>query len=266
MSNALGAGYPAQKPGFMGQDFQKHGLLDGERMGAYRAALRHSHIVRFLRVLIPAGATAAVIALVAWSMFRPMTGLQGLEMGPVALTGTKVTMEKPKLTGFRKDGKPYEVTSVAASQDIRKPGIVELEQITARLGAVGDNATHMTSAHGIYDMKSEKLELSGGITVRTDSGDKAALQAAHVDLKAGDLDTKQPVKITTSNGGSVNANSMRVTESGKVIVFEGGVQTVLYPQQHDQTNPQATPQTTTTSGQTAPPPGAAAQPDKGNQQ
>ncbi len=250
MSDTMRAGYPA-----MG-----HGLLAGERLNAYRAALRHSRLVRTLRLIIPAGATAAVIALVAWSLFRPLGNLAGLEMGPVALTGTKVTMEKPKLTGFRKDGKPYEVTSLAASQDVRKPGIVELEQINARLGAIGDNATHMVSSHGVYDMKSEKLELSGGIDVRTDNGDKARLQAAHINLKGGELETKQPVQITTANGGSVNANSMRVTDSGKVIVFEGRVQTVLYPQQDGQKGASAT-----TSGH-APATGAAGEPDTGDQQ
>lgn len=230
MSNTLRAASPTMRTG----------LLDGERLDAYRVAMRHSRLVRALRILIPAAATAAVIALIAWSMLRPLPPLASLEMGPVALTGTKVTMEKPKLTGFRKDGKPYEVTSFAASQDVRKPGVVELEQITARLGAIGDNATHLTSAHGIYDMKTESLQLSGGIDVRTDNGDKAALQAAHVNLKAGEMETDQPVRITTANGGVVNANSMRVTDNGKVIAFEGQVKTVLYPQeQGGKRDPQA---------------------------
>lgn len=242
-----------------------HGLLDGERLQAYRAALRHSRLVRTLRLLIPACAATAAIALVGYSLLKPLSGLSGLEMGPVALTGTKITMEKPKLTGFRKDGKPYEVTSFAASQDVRKPGVVDLEKIIARLGAIGDNATHMASAHGVYDMKTERLELSGGIDVRTDNGDRAALQAAHVNLKAGELETSLPVRITTANGGSVNANSMRVTDNGKLIVFEGRVQTVLYPQEQGGKRDQQG-ATATSPGHAAPAVRDAGQPDTGDQQ
>lgn len=236
------------------------GLLDGERLQAYRAAVRHSRIVRSLRILIPAGATAAVIALLSWSFLMPGANIAGLEMGPIALTGTKVTMEKPKLNGFRKDGKPYEVTSIAASQDVRKPGIVELEQINARLGVAGENATHMRSAHGIYDMKTEKLQLSGGVNVNTDNGDTAVLKAAYINLKAGELETSEPVTITTANGGTVNANSMRVTDNGKVIAFEGRVQTVLYPQSDGQNGAPAT-----DHGHAAPGASGAGQTDTGDQ-
>src|SRR5690606_24883422 len=151
------------------------GLLDGERLLAYRAALRHCRLVRSSRLLIPAGASIAIVALLGWSYLMPATSMPGREMGPVAVTGTSEEMERPKLNGFRKDGKPYEVTSVAASQDVRKPGVVELEQIKARLGVAGDNATHMTSAHGVYDMKTEQLQLSGGVNVNTDNGDTAVL-------------------------------------------------------------------------------------------
>lgn len=235
------------------------GLLEGERLQAYRSALRHSRLVRALRVVIPAGATAAIVGLFAWSYLIPGANIAGLEMGPVALTGTKVTMEKPKLSGFRKDGKPYEVTSIAASQDVRKPGVVELEQIRARLGAVGDSATYMTSAHGIYDMKTEQLQLSGGVNVNTDGGDTAVLKSAQVNLKGGGLETGDPVTITTANGGSVNANSMRVTDNGKVIAFEGRVRTVLQPQNEGQKGAPAT-----NAGPAAPPASGAGKTDTGD--
>lgn len=236
------------------------GLLEGERLLAYRSALRHSRLVRALRLIIPVAAVTAVIGLFASSILMTGPNIAGLEMGPVALTGTKVTMEKPRLSGFRKDGKPYEVTSMAASQDVRKPGVVELEQIRARLGAVGDNATHMTSAHGIYDMKTEQLQLSGGVKMNTDNGETAVLKSASINLKGGELETGDPVTITTANGGSINANSMRVRDNGKVIAFEGRVHTVLQPQNEGQKDAPAT-----NSGQTAPPASGAGKTDIGDQ-
>ena len=37
-------------------------------------------------------------------------------------------MESPKLTGFRNDNRPYEVTATQALQDVKKPNIVELRR------------------------------------------------------------------------------------------------------------------------------------------
>ena len=37
-------------------------------------------------------------------------------------------MESPKLTGFKNDNRPYEVTASAATQDVRQPNLVESEE------------------------------------------------------------------------------------------------------------------------------------------
>ncbi len=42
-------------------------------------------------------------------------------------------MEAPRVAGFTKDARPYEVTARAASQDITKPDIVELKEIRAKV-------------------------------------------------------------------------------------------------------------------------------------
>ncbi len=56
-----------------------------------------------------------------------------MQVGPVSMAGTKVTMESPKLSGFKKDGKAYEVFARQAVQDIKTPTIVELNNLTSRL-------------------------------------------------------------------------------------------------------------------------------------
>ncbi len=68
--------------------------------------------VRFLRKAIPAFCVAAVVGPVAWGIISPFArvGLD-VQVGPVSMAGTKVTMESPKLSGFKKDGKAYEVSA-----------------------------------------------------------------------------------------------------------------------------------------------------------
>ncbi|GGC46581.1 LPS export ABC transporter periplasmic protein LptC [Chelatococcus reniformis] len=211
------------------------------RPDAYRAAAHHSGYVRLLRRVIPIGAAVAVVLLIIASAFNPFGGLKGITMGPISMTGTKVTMEQPKLTGFRKDNKPYEVTAVAAAQDVRKPNVVELQQIKARLGMDTDNSAHLEADTGVYDMKAEQLQLAGAIKVKTDSGYRAVLSSAQVDFKGGGVVTHEPVKITLNDGSTVDANSMDLRDNGKRIAFEGQVRTVLFMNDADKPKDHAEP-------------------------
>lgn len=197
---------------------------------AFRSAVRHSYLVRFLRLAIPVGSMAAIALIIASSLFRAPSGTN-VTLGPVAMSGTKVTMEQPRLTGFRKDAKPYEVTAVSAAQDIRKPNVVELNQISARLAMDETNSAHLKADAGVYDMQGEKLTLDGNIHVKTDTGYTAELQSAQVDLKAGAVVSKKPVRVATSEGSNIEADSLDMSDNGSRIVFEGHVRTVIPPAQ-----------------------------------
>jgi lipopolysaccharide export system protein LptC len=107
------------------------------RARAYEQARRHSARVRFYKRVIPIGTAVAVAALVAFALAAP-SGPGGLSLGPISFSGTKVTMESPKMTGFHKDKRPYEVTATSATQDVRKPNVIELNQMRGRL-VVDDN-------------------------------------------------------------------------------------------------------------------------------
>ena len=42
-------------------------------------------------------------------------------------------MEAPRLSGFTRDSRGYEVNAKAAAQDLSKPGVVELKEIRAKV-------------------------------------------------------------------------------------------------------------------------------------
>jgi lipopolysaccharide export system protein LptC len=64
------------------------------------------------------------------------------------------------------------------------------------------------------------------IRVRTDSGQAAQLKSASIDFKAGTVVSREPVTVTFPNG-MIEADSLEVSDNGKVIVFKGRVRTVL---------------------------------------
>ena len=198
------------------------------RSRAYAKARRHSSHVRLLKVAIPVGAVIAVALVLFVTFFNPFGRIPGLSVGPISLFGTKIAMENPRLTGFRnKDGRPYEVTATAAFQDVRKPSVIELKDMKAKVTLDGGSGlAHLVSTSGVFDTAKEHLELSQDIRITTDRGDEVLLKTASVDLKAGTMISNDPVRITTPSG-TVEADGVRVSDNGHTIVFTGRVRTMF---------------------------------------
>ena len=83
------------------------GRGDSER--AFRSARRHSRLVRILRVAIPAGVVGGLVIMFLITYFNPLRMLTKLpiDISDLVVSGTKITMEKPKLAGFTHDQRAY---------------------------------------------------------------------------------------------------------------------------------------------------------------
>jgi lipopolysaccharide export system protein LptC len=190
---------------------------------AFDEARRHSARVRVMRRYIPIGAGISILTIVVIGLFDPFRSIGGISVGPINLSGTKLTMEQPRLTGFRsKDAKPYEVTADSASQDIRKPNIVEMKGLKARITMEGNGAARLTSDTGIYDTQKENMDLRSNVRLITDTGYDAKLKSAFIDFKGGNMITREPVKVDFK-GGSIESERLDVTDNGKRFSFEGRV-------------------------------------------
>jgi lipopolysaccharide export system protein LptC len=194
---------------------------------AYHKARRHSRVVRLFRFAIPLGAATAIGTVAAIAIFDPFGRMGGLTLGPVTLSGTKITMEQPKMTGYRKDARGYEMTAAAALQDIRKPTIIELKEMKARMTMDDQGAqAYLTAASGVFDSQKEQLELHQAVHVRTDNNQEAWLKSAKADFKAGTVSSREPVKVKMSST-TIEADTLDVTDNGRVISFVGRVRTVI---------------------------------------
>lgn len=199
---------------------------------AYRQARRHSARVRWLRRAILAGAVLAIGAVGAVSMLNPVSRLPAnVTVGPVGVSGTKVVMESPRLTGFRQNNRGYEVTAAAAMQDVRKPTVVELKAMKGRV--VLDDAgrvAQMEAASGVFNTQKEHLDLADDIRFWTNDGQEARLKSASVDFKAGAAVSRDPVAVKLSNA-TVEADGIEISDNGKVVSFIGRVRAVVAPRE-----------------------------------
>jgi lipopolysaccharide export system protein LptC len=190
---------------------------------AFRDAARHSRHVRFLRVAMPALVAAAIVAISVATLFSPARLLPKLptggSLGSLGISGSKITMQLPRLEGFTRDARPYQMTAKTAAQDLLKPDNVELTEIHTKMQTSDKALVEMTAASGLYHSKADQLILRERIVIITASYE-GHLTEAVVDMRSGHIVSDKPVEVKLLNG-VLNANRLEV--EGDVIRFDGGV-------------------------------------------
>jgi lipopolysaccharide export system protein LptC len=199
------------------------------REAAYGDAVRHSRLVGLLRRFIPVFLGGIVVLTGLWLWFDPLKAVGELPVtvGKLSITGSKLKMEAPKLTGFSKDGNPYSVTAESALQDLKQPGIIELSKIIGHFNS-GNRDTILNAKSGVYDAKAERMHIFDGIDFRTNDGQGGRLSDAVVETKKGHLVSEQPADLYFKDG-TLRSDRVEVFDHGKVIVFEGDVRMMLHP-------------------------------------
>jgi lipopolysaccharide export system protein LptC len=197
-----------------------------------RRARRHSARVRLLRKAVPAVALGCVGVLAVLSWYNPLRAVSALpvSLDRVVISGTKITMEAPKLTGFTRDNRAYNVTAEAAAQDFTKPTILELTGIRGKMEMQNNATIDMTAVAGVYDTKSEMLTLTQYIVLISSQGYEGHLTEANVDVRKSHIVSTKPVEVFMPNG-KLNANNMEVVDNGALVRFQGNVRLVLNPEQ-----------------------------------
>jgi lipopolysaccharide export system protein LptC len=190
---------------------------------AFRSAARHSSRVRVLRVAVPATVVLAVLvaALAAW--FNPLRLIKLPKVaGSLGISGTRITMQLPRLSGFTRDSRAYQLTAQTADQDLTRPDAVELKGIAARVQMQDHTTVEMSAAAGLYNTKADTVLLSNDVRLKSSSGYEARLTDALVDMHSGHVTSQRPVEVKLLNG-VLNAKGIEVIDSGNLIRFDGGV-------------------------------------------
>jgi lipopolysaccharide export system protein LptC len=205
--------------------FPAHAGGNSERL--YRRALRHSRRVRLLRVLLVGAVVVVLVGLVV-DNYLPSVGALRLpgEIANVLIQGTKITMQKPRLTGYTSDGRAYALSAEAAAQDVTKPDFVQLEHIRAKMEMADKSTVDLWADDGVYDMKGDMITLNNNIRLVSSTGYEARLSQAVVDVRKGNVVSKAPVWVKLLDG-TLDANRLEITDKGDVVRFLGDVSMVL---------------------------------------
>ncbi|WP_165899967.1 LPS export ABC transporter periplasmic protein LptC [Borborobacter arsenicus] len=194
---------------------------------AFERAERHSHKVRFLKTVLPVLAFAMAAAFAGYSYLATPKAVSVSADG-AAYSDGKLVMANPKLDGFTKDNRPYNMTAARAIQDFQNEGIVELEGINAKLPVNNDNWASVTAPSGTYDRDKNTLDINGVMTITTSDGMVAKFKSAYLDIGTGGMKTDDAVDIQLK-GTEVTSDSLTVLENGKVMIFENRVRMNIDP-------------------------------------
>ncbi|HWJ99230.1 MAG TPA: LPS export ABC transporter periplasmic protein LptC [Xanthobacteraceae bacterium] len=209
----------AQPTGHEGDDLLRR------RERAFRDATRHSRRVHLLRRVLPVLAGIAAILTFLWLWFDPLRYVRELpvQVGALKISGSKLTMEAPKLTGFSKDGQPYSITATSAAQDLTKTSIIELAGIIGKFTSEERGETVLEAKSGMYDAKDEKMRLFGDVHIRSEQGGyTGVLRDVVGEPKKGQMVSEHPVHVTFTDG-NLRSDRVEVFDHGKVAIFEGNV-------------------------------------------
>jgi len=189
--------------------------------------MRHSRLVRFLRAAIPVAIVGAAAAFGAYRWLDPMRALERLPVGAdgVVLSGTKIIMRQPRLSGFTKDERPYTVVARTAAKDLTNPDALEMQDIRATLVMPDSRNVMVTARDGFYDGKASTVRLRNNVVVSSPEYE-ALMSDAVMHVRNGHVVSDQPVVVNMLQG-TINANRLEIHESGAIIRFDRGVTMVI---------------------------------------
>src|SRR5882672_7234451 len=192
----------------------------------FAIAARHSRMVRLMRIAVPLVVGLAMAGVVAISIFNPFRALMKqlpLDMDNLVVSGTKITMESPHMSGFTPDQRPYEVWAKTATQDLTDPDHVDLRTLRAKV-LMEDRTTTITldARTGLFDSKAQLLDLRKDIFLQSSSGYEARLSQALVDIGKSTVTSEEHVDVKLLNG-TLTSDKLRILNGGEVVRFEGNV-------------------------------------------
>jgi lipopolysaccharide export system protein LptC len=218
------------------------GSLAAPREDAFPAALRHTARVARMRRATLWGSGIIVAAVGVIILFQTQRFLPvDLRFSHIGMKGTKITIETPKLVGYRKDGRPYELKAKIGVQDMSKPDLFELEKLDVRLETGDDSAVLLEAGNGLYDAKKDRADLKDAVRIHDNKSFDLQLRSAVMDFRTGALTSDQPAMLHL-DGGEVTAKSVEFNQSERRATFIGDVHSVLYGEADDEAaseNPQS---------------------------
>ena len=192
---------------------------------------RHSRRVDRLRFILPVTALLLLFVVMAWPWLGG--GYHGLIVPVfnrvIGDNADPMRMQKPRYVGRTNGSDAYEVTASSAFLDPKNPNRIHLDQLVAVVERAEAEDVRVRANEGYYHRNLGTLDLAGDLELRFGDLYTFNTSRARVDFGKGQVIGETPV---TGEGpmGTLAAERFDISDGGKFLRFEGGVQMVYQPE------------------------------------
>jgi len=190
-----------------------------------RAAIRHSRLVRNLRLAVPAAATGLILTY-AVSATPPEVDQEFLrQFSDIEATGSEMRLDRPRYVGEDTGGIPFEVSAFAARRNPNAPDIIRLENPEALRNGGSNDQLRVRALSGTLDTQGKTVDLNDDVQLEQGVGSDTFVlrtDAARIDIDGRTVRSETGVR-GTGRAGDVEADTLTVYEDEERAVFEGNV-------------------------------------------
>ena len=198
---------------------------------AFVRARRHSLTVAVLKRTLPLVAAVITGGFAYAAVTSDAFDKADLEASGDLANG-RIVMQAPELSGFDNRNRPFSLDAATAVQKADRPTVVALADIDARIPTNATSFADVDAGRGLYDSVEETLKLSDDIRVRGMQGMDMKLEEARFNMREGTMKSDEPVSVVRDKS-AIKAESVRVFESGKRILFKRRVRMVIHNSKAD---------------------------------
>ena len=181
-----------------------------------------------LSLLLLGIGAALTVAVSSWLGFLANGKNVSLEFKEVESTETsEVQLSGARYRGLTPGGKPYEITAALANEFPDGSGRVDMNQPTAVVTLRSGSIVNLKSDVGVFNKRTNIVIMSGAVVVtQPDRQLRLDTEILEANLKVGEMHSDVPVLVQDIDR-LINADSMRVYDSGSRIIFGGTTKMII---------------------------------------
>jgi lipopolysaccharide export system protein LptC len=189
------------------------------------AGSSHDRVVRILRTGLPLviGVVAAVL------VFSPFTHREELSFllskDRVEVARERMRVERATYRGQDAKGQPFALMAASAVQKSSSDPIVRMTDLSGAIRLVDGSAT-IFAANGAYDMRRDRVGVTGAVTVTAAGGYRLEARDVVIDLKERRLTGNSGIEGAL-NIGRFSANRLEADLDARTVRLEGNARLTI---------------------------------------
>lgn len=189
-------------------------------------SVRHSSMVRRLRLALPLAAIGIVAVMLVWSdMDQTAEPVPREKVSPQ--TVGKNELVKPKFQSEDTNRQPYTITADRAFQEADNLDLVILEKPVADITLEDGSWVAIKAKNGEYLQSGQKLKLTGDVRLYHDDGYELTTQQVDLDIAAQTAYSDKPVS-GQGPAGTISGSGLQANGINGTLIFTGPARLVLH--------------------------------------